>query len=280
MPKPTARDIKRLKGQRKIVATTATDYFTAKAVEIAGVDIVGTGVSLFALHATGTMDAAEVTLEQELIMIRAVRNGAPNTFLTCPIPYGYAVTDDDTLRTTAALIRGGADAVKIQGGGVRIERIRKVTRENMPVAGHVGLTPEFASNLGGFRSVGRTAEEAAQVCEDALRLQDAGVTWVELECVPYRVAAEITRRLELPTIGIGSGAGCDGQVLALDDMLGTHDLHYPRHNKRYRSFYEDTVAVLQQYREEVSTGAFPETTNSFGISDEEYEAFLRKVGAL
>lgn len=277
MSKLTSRDIRELKGQRKIVATTATDYFTAKAVETAGVDLVGTGVSLLAMHTRGTMDAYDVTLEQELTIIGAVRNGAPNTFLSCPIPYGYAVTDEDTLRTTAALVRGGADGVKIQGAGPRIDRIRRVTSEGLLVVGHVGLTPEFASALGGFRSVGKTAQEAIRVYEDGLRLQDAGVVWLELECVPFKVAEEITKRLEIITIGIGSGAGCDGQVLALDDMLGTHDLHYPRHNKKYRNHYEDTIAVLRQFKEEVNTGVFPEPKNSFRIKDEEFEVFMERL---
>jgi 3-methyl-2-oxobutanoate hydroxymethyltransferase len=167
MSKVTARDIKGLKGQRKIVASTATDYFTARAVEAAGLDIVGTGVSLFALHSRGTTDALGVTLEQELTLVSAVRNGAPNLFLTCPIPYAYAVTDEETLRTVAALIRSGADAVKIQGAGPRIARIKRVTSEGLLVVGHVGLTPEFVSALGGFRSVGKTAQEATHIYEDA-----------------------------------------------------------------------------------------------------------------
>lgn len=277
MPKLTARDIARLRGKRKIVMSTATDYFTAKAVEAVGLDCVGTGTSLFALHSKGTMIATEITLEQELSMIRAVRNGAPNTFLTCPLPYGHTISDEEVLRTAVALVKAGADAIKIPGAGPRVEKIRKVVSEGIPCVGHVGLVPEFVSTLGGFRSVGKTAQEAIQVYENALSLQDAGVTWVELECVPHRVAAEITKRLEVPTIGIGSGAVCDGQVLALDDMLGTHDLHYPKHTKRYRNFYEDTIAVLQQFKEDVNSGVFPQIENSFSIRDEEFELFQQRL---
>jgi 3-methyl-2-oxobutanoate hydroxymethyltransferase len=277
MTKLTPRDIVRLKGQRKVVGCAVADFFAAKAAETVGLDFVGTGVSLYSLHHKGTMISTAVTLEQELSLIGAVAAGAPNTFLTCPIPYGHAITEEETLRTCVALVQGGADAIKIQGAGPRIEKIRRAISEGLCVVGHVGLTPEFATTTTGFRGVGKTAQEAVRIYEDALKLQDAGVTWVELECVPYRVAAEITSRLQVPTIGIGSGAGCDGQVLALDDMLGTHDLHYPRHNKKYRNYCEDTIAVLGQFKEEVGTGAFPETKNSFTIPDDEFELFVERL---
>ena len=147
----------------------------------------------------------------------------------------------------------------------------------MAVSAHLGLTPEFVSNLGGFRSVGKTVEEAVRVYEDALRLQDAGVMMVELECVPFRVAEEITKRLEAPAMGVGSGSGCDGQVLVLDDMLGAHDLRGMKHNKRYRNFYEDTISVLQQFKDEVNNGGFPQVSNSFKIADEQFDMFVEKI---
>jgi 3-methyl-2-oxobutanoate hydroxymethyltransferase len=177
------------------------------------------------------------------------------------------------------LLENGADAVKLEGAGSKAERIRKMVGEGILCVGHIGLDTEKAKT-GGFRSVGKTAAEAYQVFEDALELQDCGVVWIELECVPFKVASEITKRIRVPTIGIGSGPDCDGQFLHCEDMLGMHNRYYPKHCKKYLTVYEESVRALKKFRDEVRAGQFPTDTNSFRIRDDEFEKFMNKIGAV
>ena len=278
MSKLTVKEILNLKGKRKITATNAVDYFTAKAVEIAGIDIIAAGAGLVEYSIKGETLFRRDTLEESLLTLEGVRKGAPNTFLFTGLPYGYTfVSDEEMLRCATALMKGGADAVHISGSGFRIEKIKKITRELIPCAGHLGLIPPYATWIGGLRSVGKKADEAIQIYEDALKLQEAGAIWIELECVPHKVAAEITKRIEIPIIGIGSGPECDGQYLFDCDIRGTHDGHYAKHCKKYMNVYEDSIKVFKEFRNEVESKEFPTKANSFEIEEREFEVFIEKL---
>jgi len=271
----TVKNIQNTKNKRKLTHTTALNYFTARAAEEANIDIIGLGGTAVEMFLKGAENGTASIMEELLFCISAVRRGAPNTFVMASLPYGMSfISDEDTLRNTVAIIKAGADATKIQGSGYKVEKIKKITREGIPCTGHLGLTTMYASRLGGFKSVGKKAEQAVNLYKDALALQEAGVVWIELECVPHKVATEITKRLDIPTIGVGSGPGCDGQVLVLEDLLGMHDRHYPKHCKKYMDFYIDSVRALRQFKKEVDDNVFPTEENSFKIDETEFELFL------
>lgn len=282
--KLTVKDILELKGKRKIVAASSFGYFNAKAQEEAGVDILGTNGEFISILIKGHMTIMDDTIEDALASIEGVRNGAPNTFLFVRPPYGYHFLGvDDTLRMASKLIKGGADAVRLQVGSVanigdsKIEKIRALTREGIPCAGHIGLVPRYTTWFGGFRCQGKRAEEAIRIYRDAVRIQEAGAIWIETECVPHKVAAEITKRIKIPILGIGSGPGCDGEIQVHLDTLGLHDGHYPKHSKIYMNHYKDSVKAFKKYREEVLESKFPSKEFSFEIEEEEFEKFIDEI---
>lgn len=260
MKKLTVRDILEAKGKRTLAEVLVTDQATARACEAAGIDLLITT----AAH------------------VRAVRSGAPNTFLTAGVPYGSAnASDAEAIRAGFSALGEGADAVYAFMG---LGRIRAMAEEAIPVVGHVGLVPERLTWLGGFRAVGKNAQEALQVYRDTLALQEAGAFAVEMECVPQRVAAEITKRVDLFVISMGSGGGCDGQYLFACDILGTHEGRMPRHAKKYRNLFaemqrlnEESVAAFKEFGEDVASGAFPAKGNIVEIKDEEFERFLGEI---
>jgi 3-methyl-2-oxobutanoate hydroxymethyltransferase len=173
---------------------------------------------------------------------------------------------------------GGADAVKLERGGTSVDRARAIVGAGIPVMGHVGLTPQTATVLGGFKAQGRTADRAQQLLDDALALQDAGCFAIVIEAVPAAVARATTQALGVPTIGIGAGADTDGQVLVWHDMLGFYEGHAPRFVKRYAELGEAIVEALGRYADEVRSGAFPEAKHTYAMPDEEREAFERSGG--
>lgn len=276
--KLTAKDLLELKGKRKIVAASCFGYYYARAMEAAGYDVLGTTGWILGHLVRGDHGGSAESMADAKMAVEGVRRGAPNTFLFAVPPYGdHFLGIDDTLRLSAQLIKAGADAVKIQGSGIKIDKIRALTQEGIPCGGHLGLTPLYTTWLGGFRAIGKTVEEAVKVYEDALRVQDAGAIWIELECVPYRVAAEITKRVEIPILGIGSGPDCDGEIQVHLDTLGLHDGHYPKHSKVYMNHHQETIEVFEKYREEVSSGAFPTNEYGFRIKDDVFETFLDRI---
>ncbi len=193
-------------------------------------------------------------------------------------PYGSSfISYEETLRTVTVLIKAGTNATMIQGTGIRIEKIKRITQEGIPCARHIRLTPWFVSTLGGFRSIGKKAEEAIKLYEDALKLQEAVVLYIEMECIPHKVASEITKRIEVPTIGIGSGPSCDGQVQVCIDLLGMHDSHYPKHSKKYLNIFEDKITAFKKFKQKVDNNIFPGKENSFEIDDKDFEIFMTKI---
>ena len=260
-----------------IVMVTAYDYPSAQVAETAGVDVVLVGDS-GAMTVLGYPSTVPVSLEEMLMLAAAARRGLTTPLLVGDMPFGsYEASSEEAIRNAQRFVKeAGCDAVKIERGGTSVERARALVGAGIPVMGHVGLTPQTATALGGYRSQGRTAERALDVLHDALALQEAGCFAIVLEAVPSAVAAAATRALAVPTIGIGAGGETDGQVLVWHDMLGFYEGHAPRFVKRYAELGDAIVEALGRYAEEVRSGAFPEEQHTYAMPAEEREAFEAK----
>jgi 3-methyl-2-oxobutanoate hydroxymethyltransferase len=258
-----------------ISMVTAYDYPGALAADAAGMDMILVGDSL-GMVVLGYTSTVPVTMDEMIIHAAAVRRGTQAAFVVGDMPFlSYQTGVSDALRNAGRFLKeAGSDAVKLEGGAEMADTIRAIVDAGIPVMGHVGLTPQSVSKLGGYRVQGKTARAALKLLDDALALEQAGAFSLVLETVPDRVAELISRRLSIPTIGIGAGAGCDGQVLVFHDLLGYFDRFSPRHNKRYANLHEIVVNALGEYRREVETRAFPTDENAFAINDDEYAALL------
>jgi 3-methyl-2-oxobutanoate hydroxymethyltransferase len=241
---------------------------------VAGVDLILVGDSSgMVVH--GRESTVPVTLDEIVFMTQWVSRGAKRPIVIADMPFGsYEESDEQAIRNGVRLVKeGGADAVKLERGGTSVARARAIVGAGIPVMGHVGLTPQTATVLGGFKAQGRTAERARQLVEDALALEAAGCFSIVLEAVPPAVAQAATRALTVPTIGIGAGKDTDGQVLVWHDMLGFYEGRAPRFVKRYAELGDAIVEALEQYAEEVRSGAFPEDRHTYGMPEEEQAAF-------
>jgi 3-methyl-2-oxobutanoate hydroxymethyltransferase len=216
-----------------------------------------------------------VTMDEMLFLTRTVTRAARRPIVIGDMPFGsYQVSDEDALRNAIRFVKeGGADAVKLEGAGPSVSRARTIVEAGIPVMGHVGLTPQSATKLGGFKTQGKTAEQARKLVEDAVALEDAGCFSVVLEAIPSPVAAEITRRLSVQTIGIGAGRECDGQVLVYHDLLGLTEGHLPRFVKRYANLSREIRDALEAYADEVRAGTFPEDEHTYEMAEQELERF-------
>jgi 3-methyl-2-oxobutanoate hydroxymethyltransferase len=272
LPLPELLEIKR-RGE-KIVMVTAYDAPSGRLADAAGVDVILVGDSSgMVVH--GRESTVPVTMDEILLMTQWVVRGAKRPLVVADMPFGsYEVSDEQAVENAVRLVKeGGADAVKLERGGTTVSRVRAIADAGIAVMGHVGLTPQTATVLGGFKAQGRTAEQAMQLVEDALALEAAGCFAVVLEAVPPAVALAATRALEVPTIGIGAGAETDGQVLVWHDMLGFYEGRAPRFVKRYAELGEAVVAALERYAGEVRSGAFPEERHTYAMPEEEQAAF-------
>jgi 3-methyl-2-oxobutanoate hydroxymethyltransferase len=218
-----------------------------------------------------------VTMDEMVFLTRTVARAARRPIVIGDMPFGsYQVSDEAAVEHAIRFFKeAGADAVKLEGAGPSLSRVRAIVGAGIPVMGHVGLTPQSATMLGGFKTQGKTAEAARQLVEDAVALEEAGCFAVVLEAVPAPVAAEVTHRLEVPTIGIGAGPDCDGQVLVYHDLLGLSEGHLPRFVKRYASLSREIRDALESYAEDVRSGAFPEEQHTYEMPANELEAFER-----
>ena len=216
-----------------------------------------------------------VTVDEMLFLTRTVARNSRRPLVVGDLPFGsYQVSDDDAVRTAIRFVKeGGADIVKLEGAGPMVSRVRRIVESGIPVMAHIGLTPQSATMLGGFKTQGKTAEAARQLVHDALELQDAGACSLVLEAIPAPVAARITEALRIPTIGIGAGPDCDGQVLVYHDLLGLTEGHIPRFVKRYANLSREIRDALEAYANEVRTGVFPGEEHTYAMSEEELEAF-------
>jgi 3-methyl-2-oxobutanoate hydroxymethyltransferase len=279
LPLPELAEMKR-RGE-KIVMVTAYDAPGARFAEDAGIDVilVGDTAAMVVLGHEGT--TVPVTMDEMLFLTRTVTRAARRPIVIGDMPFGsYQVSDEDALRNAIRFVKeGGADAVKLEGAGPSVSRARTIADAGIPVMGHVGLTPQSATKLGGFKTQGKTVEQARKLVEDALALEDAGCFSVVLEAVPAPVAAEVTRRLSVPTIGIGAGRECDGQVLVYHDLLGLTEGHLPRFVKRYANLSREIRDALEAYAHDVRAGTFPEDEHTYEMPEAELGRFEGKVGA-
>jgi 3-methyl-2-oxobutanoate hydroxymethyltransferase len=221
------------------------------------------------------------TMEEMLVLTRAVTRGARRPLVIADMPFGsFQVSDATAVENAIRFVKEArADAVKLEGAGPALTRVRAIVGAGIPVMGHVGLTPQSATILGGFKAQGRTADKAARVLADALALEEAGCFAIVLEAVPATVADEVTRRLHIPTIGIGAGSGTDGQVLVWHDLLGLYEGRSPRFVKRYADLATTIRDAVAAYAEDVRERRFPEDVHTYAMSDEERAAFEAAVGA-
>ena len=263
-----------------IVMITAYDHPSALVVEQAGVDVVLVGDSA-ANNVLGYADTVPVTVEELLMLTRAVRRGLKTPLLVGDLPFGsYEASDAHAIETAHRFVKeAGCDAVKLEGGGASADRARAIVRAGVPVMGHVGLTPQTATMLGGYRAQGRTAARARQVLEDALALQAAGCFAIVFEAIPSDVTDAIMPHLEIPVIGIGAGPSTDGQVLVLHDLLTIHDDFKPKFAKRFAQVKAEMLRGVEAYADEVRTRRFPGPEHTYGIAPEELERFRADIAS-
>jgi 3-methyl-2-oxobutanoate hydroxymethyltransferase len=272
LPLPELLEMKR-RGE-KIVMVTGYDAPSGRLADAAGVDLILVGDSSgMVVH--GRESTVPVSLEEIVFMTQWVTRGAKRPIVVADMPFGsYETSNEQAITNAIRLVKdGGADAVKLERGGTSVDRAKAIVGAGVPVMGHVGLTPQTATVLGGFKAQGRTADRAQQLVDDAVALQAAGCFSIVIEAVPAAVARAATRALTVPTIGIGAGADTDGQVLVWHDMLGYSEGHAPRFVKRYAEVGEVIAEALGRYADEVRSGAFPEERHTYRMPDEERRAF-------
>ncbi len=269
---------RRAAGQR-IAMITAYDAPSARLADLAGVDMILVGDSAGTTVLGGT-STVPVTLDEMLVFTRGVVRGSRRALVVADMPFGsFQVSDTAAVESAIRLFKdGGADAVKLEGAGPMLSRIRAIVEAGIPVMGHLGLTPQSATLLGGYRAQGRTAPAARRLVEDAVALERAGCFAIVLEAVPSVVADRVTEAVSVPTIGIGAGPGCTGQVLVWHDLLGLTDGHIPRFVKTYANLSADIVRAIETYVAEVHSGAFPEARHTYAMADDE-RARLDEDGA-
>jgi 3-methyl-2-oxobutanoate hydroxymethyltransferase len=272
LPLPELQDMKRRRD--KIVMVTAYDAPGARLADAAGIDLILVGDTA-AMVVLGHDSTVPVTLDEMLFLTRSVVRAAKRPLIVGDMPFGtYEASDEEAVHSAVRFVKeGGADVVKLEGAGPSLSRVRAITAAGIGVMGHVGLTPQSATVLGGFKAQGRTAAQAQRLYEDALELQRAGCFAIVLEAVPAAVARAVTRALEVPTIGIGAGAECDGQVLVYHDLLGLYEGRAPRFVKRYAAVGAEIRGALERYAAEVREGRFPEEQHTYSIPDEELAEF-------
>jgi 3-methyl-2-oxobutanoate hydroxymethyltransferase len=269
--KVTVPAIRAMKGKARIGMLTAYDYPSAKIADAAGADILLVGDSL-GMVVLGYPDTLSVTVEDMLHHTRAAARGAKLSLLVGDMPYlSYHVSIEESVRNAGKFIQAGAQAVKVEGAKEsRLRTIEAILDAEIPVMGHIGLTPQSVNALGGFKLQGKNAEDARRLMEEALALERVGCFSIVLECVPTELAAMITERISIPTIGIGAGPSCDGQVLVYHDVLGMYDGHTPKFVRKYANSAADLQKALEGYLADVRSGAFPnEETESFHMASEE-----------
>jgi 3-methyl-2-oxobutanoate hydroxymethyltransferase len=273
LPLTDLADMKRRR--ERIVMVTAYDYPSGQLADAAGVDIVLVGDSA-AMTVLGHESTTPATMDEMVILTRAAARGAKRPLVVADMPFGsFQVSDEEALRNAVRFVKeAGADAVKLEGAGPTVSRVLALVGAGIPVMGHIGLTPQSATMLGGFRAQGRTAAKARALLEDARTLEQAGCFAIVLEAVPAPVAARITVELSTPTIGIGSGPDCDGQVLVYHDLLGLYRGKSPRFVKRYADLAPAIQDALERFAADVRSGSFPGQEHTYSIPDEELAAFL------
>ncbi|MFM8526545.1 MAG: 3-methyl-2-oxobutanoate hydroxymethyltransferase [bacterium] len=263
-----------------IVMITAYDHPSALVAEEAGVDVVLVGDSA-AMTVLGHDSTVPVGMDEMVMLASAVRRGLDTPLLVGDLPFGsYEASNEDAVANAQRFIKeSGCNAVKLERGGASVDRARAIVRAGIPVMGHVGLTPQTADALGGYKAQGRSADAAARIAEEALALQSVGCFSIVFEAVPSEVVEELCRHLDVPTIGIGAGPATDGQVLVFHDLLGIHTGHTAKFVKRYANLHRDMVEGAREYADEVRRRTFPGPEHGYAVEPEELEAFKEYLAA-
>jgi 3-methyl-2-oxobutanoate hydroxymethyltransferase len=278
MSRLTILDIKAMKSkEQKISMLTAYDYTSASMVDEAGIDLVLVGDSL-GMVMLGYENTLPVTMSEMLHHCKAVSRAVKHAVVIGDMPFlSYQADISEAIRNAGLLVKeGGVQGVKLEGGSEYCELIARLNKIGIPVMGHLGLIPQSLHQLGGYKVQGKELESARTLIDDALRLEAAGIFALVLECIPASLAKLISSKLTIPTIGIGAGPDCDGQVLVLQDMLGMNPHFQPKHNKKYIDSHEIITKALQQYKEEVKEGSFPGLEHSSTLPDSVLEALLKE----
>jgi len=253
----------------KLVCLTAYDYPTARIVDEAGIDMILVGDSMGnVIHGYG--NTIPVSLDEILSACIAVKRGTERAMVIADMPFGtYHINEDDSVKNALRLMKyGGAEAVKLEGGRNRVDLVKRLVSEEIPVVAHIGLTPQSVYKMGGYRVQGRTTEQAKQLIEDAQMLEDAGAFAIVLELVPREVAAMITKQVKISTIGIGAGPECDIQVLVLHDLVGMTFGRQPRFVRQYVNLRNVMTEAIQHWAKDVKSGTYPNEKESYGLTDD------------
>ncbi len=281
----TIRDLSRMKRNgEKIPMITAYDYTSAQLVERAGIPLILVGDSLGQV-VLGYDSTVPVTMDEMVHHIRTVVRGTQRAHVVGDLPFlSYHADIPEAIRNAGRLLKeGGAQSVKLEGGRSQAETVGRIVESGIPVMGHIGLTPQAVNQLGGYRVQGRSLKEAVRLMEDARALEEAGAYAIVLECVPAQLAGMITERVGVPTIGIGAGAGCDGQVQVFHDMMGLYQDFVPKHARQYAQLGQTIVEATQNYVADIENGQFPDNSESFMLSEsvlEELSEYSARHGAL
>jgi 3-methyl-2-oxobutanoate hydroxymethyltransferase len=273
MAKITCQILKEMKQKgEKITYTTAYDYSTGLLVDKAGIEVILVGDSL-GMTMMGEDTTVPVTMEQMIHHIKCVVKGAKNPMIVGDMPFGsYNISKEQAIMNATRLMKeGGCDVIKLEGGATVKDTVKAIVDSGIPVMGHIGLTPQTISKMGGFKVQGKNAAAAQALIDDAKALEEAGASSIVLECIPAPISKMITEAVSIPTLGIGAGIHCDGQVMVFHDMVGLFDKFTPKFVKKYVNLSENIVSALTEFKEDVKSGKFPEEQHSFTIKEEELQ---------
>jgi len=271
--------IKMKKDGKKISAITSYDYTLASLCDKSGIDILLVGDSA-GMVMLGYENTIPVTMDQMCMFTEAVSRARKNSLLVVDLPFmSYQASIEDAIKNSGRLIKAGADAVKLEGGISMSETISAIVDVGIPVMGHIGLQPQTTMLSEGYKVQGRTKDTAIKLIEDAKELEEAGVFSIALEMISHEVAQIISETISVPTIGIGSGIGCNGQVLVVQDLLGMFEKIKPRFAKRYLNLSEDIVKALESYKNDIESGTFPAQENWFSMDDDEFKKLREQIGS-
>jgi len=275
----TVQDVLTMKKEKKKISViTSYDYTLASLCDRAGIDVLLVGDSA-GMVMLGYENTIPVTMDQMCMFTEAVSRARKNSLLVSDLPFmSYQASIEDAINNSGRLIKAGADAVKLEGGSVMAETISEIVDVGIPVMGHIGLQPQTTMLSEGYKVQGKTKDSAMKLIDDAKDLEDAGVFSIALEMVSHEVAEIISETISIPTIGIGSGVGCDGQVLVIQDLLGMYDRIKPKFAKRYMNLSEDIVSSLENYKKDVESGIFPAQENWFSMNEEELKKLREQIG--
>jgi 3-methyl-2-oxobutanoate hydroxymethyltransferase len=267
------------KEKQKISVITSYDYTLASLCDKAGIDVMLVGDSA-GMVMLGYENTISVTMDQMIMFTEAVSRARKNSLLVADLPFmSYQASIEDAITNSGKLIKAGADAVKLEGGSIMAETISAIVDIGIPVMGHIGLQPQTTILSQGYKVQGKTKDTAMKLIADAKELEDAGVFSIALEMVSHEVAKIISESINIPTIGIGSGVECDGQVLVVQDLLGMYEKIKPKFAKRYMNLSEDIVNSLENFKKDVETGIFPAEENWFSMNDDELKKLREQIGS-